>query len=122
MARSSFIRYTHLADVLTKTSSTNDVGQKMPTWSTKYKNLKCFAVSSFSSADIRVNPTIEQAVLLTFYVPYDIDIDFSSRVQNIRFRKQVIFDGFFEVDDIKIAVGYIGKPQYKEITLKQVIE
>jgi len=116
------MRLRHRCEILTKSHQTNDTGQRMPTWSVLYSNYKCFATPSSMRASIRVSPTIEQGDYLTFYLPPEANVSFSTRIQNIRYRNNVIYDGPYEIQDIKPMTGFSGAVQHQEILLKRVVE
>lgn len=122
MARSSYMRFRHRCEILSKTVKTNDTGQKMPSWSVVYAEHKCFATPSSMRASIRVSPTIEQGDYLTFYVSPDTNLDFSTRVRNIRYRSDIIYAGPYEVQDVKPMTGFSGAVQHQEVLLKKVVE
>lgn len=122
MVRSSYMRYTHTAELLNKTTATNDTGQRMPVWSVVTSSLRCFASPSSMKASLRVTPTIEQGDFLTFYAGPEESINYSSRIRNIKKNNKIIFAGPYEVQDIKNMIGFTGGVQYKEITLKLVVE
>lgn len=122
MPRSSYVRFRHRCDILSKTFKTNDTGQKMPTWSVLYSDRRCFATPSSMRASIRVVPTTEQGDYLTFYVTPDTEIAYGTRVKDIKYKNEVIYEGPYEVQDVKKMTGFTGAVQFIEILLKRVVE
>jgi hypothetical protein len=122
MSKSSFIRFTHKADILQKTFQTNDVGQRLPTWSIWHKDAACFATPAGMRATIRVTPTAEQSEWVTLFLPVALEIDYGCRVQNIRYKNISMYQSLFDVHQIDPAPSFSGKPMYYIVTLKSVIE
>jgi hypothetical protein len=122
MPKSSFIRFVHNADIVHKTYVTNDTGQRLPTWSTKYNNTPCFATPAGFRASIRTSPTVEQSDWITMFLPINIEISYDSRVRDIKYKNITMYSGLYEIHQIDPAPGFTGKPIYYAVTLKSVIE
>lgn len=122
MPRRGFIRFTHRADILSKTYATNDTGQRFPQWSVSTQDASCFATPAGMKASIRITPTAEQSSWISFFLPINVEINYDSRVKNIRYKNEVIYNGLYEVHQIDPAPSFSGKPMYYIITLKSVIE
>lgn len=122
MGRRSFIRFTHKADILSKTFSTNDTGQRFPVWSMTHENAECFATAAGMRATIRITPTTEQADWITLFLPYDTAIAYGSRIKDISYKSEIIHAGTYEVQQIDPAPSFSGRPMYNVLTIKSVIE
>jgi len=122
MIRSSFMRLTHRCTISSKSFQTTDVGQKMPFWSRKYSNHPCYMAPASMKASIRVAPTSEEGDYFAFYVDKRTEIEYQSRIENVKYKKEVLYPGPFEVQDIKLMTGFTGAPLYKRILLRKVIE
>jgi hypothetical protein len=120
--RRSFIRFTHRADILSKSSVTNDTGQKRASWSMAHEGAPCFATPAGMRATVRVTPTAEQSDWVTLFLPTEIDINYGSRVQNIRYKDENLYNRIFEIHQIDPAPSFSGKKMYQIVTLKSVIE
>lgn len=122
MPRSSFIRFTHTADILKKTFQTNDTGQRFPTWSVLQEDAACFATPAGMRATIRVTPTAEQSDWVTLFLPVSTDISYDCRVRDIKYKNYFMYKGLYEVHQIDPAPSFTGKPMYYIVTIKSVIE
>jgi len=122
MARTSFVRFRHTCDVLTKSFKTNDTGQREPVWSVVYSKQPCFMTPSSVRATIRVAPSAEEGDFFTLFLPLNVDLKYSSRIKNIRYRKTKLYNGEYEVQDIKMMTGFSGAGQFYKILVKRVIE
>jgi hypothetical protein len=122
MPSRSFIRFSHRADILSKTFVTNDTGQRQAQWSTTSESAPCFATPAGMRASIRITPTAEQSSWISFFLPLNVEISFDSRVKDIRYKNEIIYPGLYEVHQIDPAPSFSGKPMYYTITLKSVIE
>lgn len=122
MPRSSFIRFTHTADILSKSFQTNDAGQRLPTWSVLQSNAPCFATPAGMRATIRVTPTAEQSDWITLFVPISVDINYDCRIKNIKYKNIFMYEGLFDIHQIDPIPSFTGKPMYYTLTLKSVIE
>jgi hypothetical protein len=122
MPRSSFIRYTHRADILRKTFQTNDTGQRVPTWSVLHNDTPCFATPAGMRATIRVTPTAEQSDWITLFLPISTEIGYDYRVKDIKYKNSFMYQGTFDVHQIDPAPSFTGKPMYYIVTIKSVIE
>lgn len=122
MPKSSFIRFTHTADILSKNFQTNDAGQRLPIWSVVTKDAPCFATPAGMRATIRVTPTAEQSDWITLFLPVSTEITYDHRVQDIKYKNIYMYKNFFDVHQIDPAPSFTGKPMYYIVTLKSVIE
>ena len=122
MSIGCFIRFVYKCQVLSKTSTANDTGQRLATWSVQDSNSPCYATPASMRASIRVTPTTEQGDWLTFYIPSKTQINYGTRIANIKYRDKILYAGPYEVQDIKGMNGFSGNIEYYELSLKRVIE
>jgi hypothetical protein len=73
-------------------------------------------------SSIRATPTAEHGDWLTFYLPSKTPVTYGTRVRNIKYRNTLLYDGPYEIQDIKGMNGFSGGIEYYEISLKRVIE
>ena len=120
----TFYRLIHKCDILSKSVITNPSGQKKPTWTNTLSGQRCFVAQSGTAASIRSAPTIEGGDWISMILPYDIDIEYGSRVENIvhYLTGEVIYTGVFQVMEISNQTSFTGRVQHRVVTLKSVIE
>ena len=118
------LRFTHTIDIYSKTTTENDVGQFFASWTVNQTGQICYFTPSGSAASIRVTPTIEEADYYTIILPHDADIDYGSRIYNVRARgsQELLYDGPFQIWQIDKHVSYSGKVQFLQVKVKTVIE
>lgn len=122
MARTSFVRFRHTCDILSKSFKTNDTGQREPVWSVVSKKQPCFMTPSSVRASIRVAPSAEEGDFFTLFLPLDVDVKYSSRIKNVKYRNTTLYNAEYEVQDIKLMTGFSGAGQFNKILVRRVIE
>lgn len=120
----NFIRFAHKADIYDKVTIDNDMGQKKAIWNPSFENVPCLNVKTGPSTSIRFSPTIDEADYYTIYFNHNVQIDYGSRITNIKTRNgdELISDKWFQVIEIDKEISFSGKIQYLEIKIKSVIE
>ncbi len=86
--------------------------------------MPCSVSMSGTSASNRVAPTAEEADWITLFLPHDCQVDYKSRIVNVKqkLKNEMIFDGPFEVKQIDKALSFDGLVLYLVVTAKGVIE
>lgn len=110
-------------DIQTKTTYTNDTGQKIAGWVTTGHSLPCGFAPSGNAASIRAFPTAEWGDYVTLFLPHDTEINYQSRVVDIKnVNNEIIYSGPFEVREITKPISFSGKVQYLTVILRNVYE
>lgn len=121
----SNIRFLHTVDIYEKITTENDTGQLFSTWTVVEQDKPCFYTPSGAATSIRVSPTAEEAEYYTILLPHDSDINYTSRLYNVKDRLtgEVIDAGPLQVWQINKHVStFSGRVQFLSIKSKTVIE
>ena len=123
MSTKNFIRFLHKADIYTKTSLRNEMGQMKATWNISYQNVPCLYTPAGSSTGIRISPTSDEADYFSIYFNPDVDITYGSRIRNIstKNRGEIIDPNWYQIIQINREISFSGKVQYIQLKVKSVI-
>lgn len=118
------ISYVHLCDIYSKEVVESESGQKQPEWTLEVEGQICWNVPQ--KATVRVNPTSEQADKIILFLPITANIEYDSRIENLRTRFGVCIptleEKSFEVKEIRPFSNFIGKPIHLQVKAESIIE
>jgi hypothetical protein len=122
MSQGTYLRFPHKISVYTRTTSTNDAGQRTVDF-TLASNVKAYFQSV--SSERRIAPYTANIDEFQFYISHKDQLyaDYGNRIQNVVDRySNVIEAGPFEIINIEKKIGFNGKVTHVLLTTRRVIE
>lgn len=114
----------HTVDILHKTKTYSDAGQKVATWSVAESAVRCSFIPQFNdSRNLMSNPVYSSNEIISFFFDGNTSIDYSYRLQNIKDKfGNIIESGPIEITSIIKVPGYTGKLHHIEVSGQRVTD
>lgn len=123
MAHGTFQRFHQFCDIFGRVVTTNPAGQKVGSFSSIKTSVPCYFQSV--SGERRISPYVDHVdeYRIVFSHIYQEYVSYDYRIKNIKDRYgNIVYEGPFEIFQINKMMGFNGKVNLLDVTLRLAVE